>query len=64
MSAYAGWGMAMLHGLRSGTDTAVPWVRWLYVACGAAVAASIAVRVASRGQRAVVRPAQHLAMSR
>jgi methionine sulfoxide reductase heme-binding subunit len=42
--AYVGWGMAMLHGLNSGTDSSVGWVRWLYVACGAGVLASVAVR--------------------
>lgn len=44
--AYLGWGLAMAHGFRSGTDTTVGWVRWLYVACGVGVFASLAVRVA------------------
>jgi len=43
--AYVGWGMAMLHGLNSGTDTSVHWVRLLYLACGIAVIGSVAVRV-------------------
>ena len=43
--AYVGWGMAMVHGLKSGTDTSVHWVRLLYLACGIAVIASVAVRV-------------------
>jgi methionine sulfoxide reductase heme-binding subunit len=43
--AYAAWGLALLHGLKSGSDTAVPWVRWLYLACGIAVIGSIAVRI-------------------
>jgi hypothetical protein len=42
--AYAGWAMAMLHGLRSGTDSGVQWVRWLYVLCLLAVAGSVAAR--------------------
>jgi len=43
-TAYAGWALAMLHGLRSGTDTHLAWVRWIYRACLAAVAGSVAVR--------------------
>jgi hypothetical protein len=43
-AAYAGWALAMLHGLRSGTDTNLPWVRWIYLGCLAAVAGSVAVR--------------------
>ena len=44
--AYVGWGMAMLHGLKSGTDSGVGWVR-----CSTSVAASpscgsLAVRIA------------------
>jgi sulfoxide reductase heme-binding subunit YedZ len=42
--AYVGWGLAMLHGLKSGTDSGVGWVRWLYVACATSVAASVAAR--------------------
>ncbi len=44
--AYVGWGMAMLHGVKSGTDTALGWVQLLYIACGAGVFASIGVRIA------------------
>jgi sulfoxide reductase heme-binding subunit YedZ len=44
--AYVGWGLAMLHGFNSGTDSGVSWVRGLYVACGLAVAAAVSVRVA------------------
>lgn len=43
-TAYAGWALAMLHGLRAGTDTTLPWVRWIYLACLAAVVGSVAVR--------------------
>ena len=42
--AYLGWAMAMLHGLESGTDSSLGWVRWLYVVCGCAVAVSAAIR--------------------
>ena len=43
-AAYAGWAMAMLHGLRSGTDSGLSWVRWLYLLCLLAVCASVAAR--------------------
>jgi len=43
--AYLGWLSAILHGLTSGTDTSVGWVRLTYLACGTAVVASVAVRV-------------------
>ncbi|MDP9117284.1 MAG: ferric reductase [Actinomycetota bacterium] len=45
-TAYLGWASAMLHGLNAGTDSSVPWVRLLYVACGAAVAGALAFRMA------------------
>ena len=44
-AAYASWALAMLHGLRSGTDTGVAWVRWLYVCCAAAVIGCATVRL-------------------
>lgn len=43
--AYLGWAMAMLHGLRSGTDSSVRWVSWLYIGCGVAVIGSLAMRI-------------------
>ncbi|WP_375497270.1 hypothetical protein [uncultured Jatrophihabitans sp.] len=45
--SYAGWGLAMLHGFTSGTDSLVGWVRLIYIVCGAAVLVSVAIRVAS-----------------
>lgn len=51
--AYVGWAMAMLHGLESGTDTSVGWVRLLYFACGAAVFGSVAARVSIESKRMV-----------
>lgn len=42
---YLGWALAMVHGFASGTDTAIPWVRWLYLLSGAAVAGSVAARL-------------------
>ncbi|MDT4892748.1 MAG: hypothetical protein QOE97_1783 [Pseudonocardiales bacterium] len=44
-AAYAGWGLALLHGLRSGTDSGVGWVRWLYLACLVVVAGCVTARV-------------------
>jgi len=44
--AYAGWGLALLHGFNSGTDSGVSWVRELYIACAAGVAAAVSARVA------------------
>ena len=43
--AYLGWGLAMLHGLRTGTDSGVGWVRLLYIVCGIGVAAAVTLRV-------------------
>ena len=43
--AYASWALAMLHGLRSGTDTGIAWVRWLYIGCAAGVVGCVAVRL-------------------
>jgi hypothetical protein len=45
-AAYAGWAMAILHGLRSGTDSSLAWVRLLYLACLLAVVGSVVTRVA------------------
>ena len=49
--AYAGWFAAMLHGLNSGTDTSVPWVRLLYVVCGAGVIGAVATRAITEPKR-------------
>jgi hypothetical protein len=45
---YAGWAIAMVHGFASGTDSAVTWVRLLYVACAVAVATSVVARLTGR----------------
>lgn len=63
-AAYTGWAMAMLHGIRSGSDTSVSWVRWLYAACFAAVVAAVAARVLAPPVKATVRPARNLAVTR
>lgn len=59
---YVGWGMAVLHGYTSGTDSSVGWVRLLYVACVMAVVGSLAYRIAwlpnrQGGDRFAGRPA-------
>lgn len=43
--AYAGWAMALLHGVRAGTDSGQGWVRMLYLACLLAVLGSAATRL-------------------
>ena len=55
--AYAGWAMAMLHGLKSGTDSSVGWVRLIYIACGVGVIGSVAVRVGLERRPDLVRGA-------
>ncbi len=47
-TAYAGWAMAMLHGLKSGTDTGVSWVRLIYLGCALAVTAAVLLRLSGR----------------
>ena len=42
---YLGWGLGMLHGFTSGTDSHVGWVRLIYVLSLAVVGASVAARV-------------------
>jgi sulfoxide reductase heme-binding subunit YedZ len=44
-SAYAGWAVALLHGFLAGTDSSLPWIRLLYLACLAVVPAALAVRL-------------------
>jgi hypothetical protein len=43
--AYAGWGMAMWHGFFTGTDSDLPWVRGLYLACLLSVVSAVAIRL-------------------
>ncbi len=46
--SYVGWGMAMLHGFKSGTDSSLGWVRLIYIVCGVAVLGSVAYRLISK----------------
>jgi sulfoxide reductase heme-binding subunit YedZ len=43
--AYAGWAVALVHGFAAGTDSAIGWVRAIYVACIAAVVGALAARL-------------------
>jgi sulfoxide reductase heme-binding subunit YedZ len=50
LSAYAAWGLAMLHGLLAGTDTGLTWALALYLGCGALVAGAVALRLSVRAR--------------
>lgn len=50
--AYLAWGMAMVHGLLTGTDLSSPWVRGLAAGCVAAVGMAVTYRIeAARASR-------------
>jgi hypothetical protein len=49
--AYAGWLSAIVHGLTSGTDSQVTWVRVLYLGCLIAVLAAVAARIGQARRR-------------
>jgi hypothetical protein len=53
--AYVGWGAAMLHGFTSGTDSAVPWVRDLFLGCLAVVLGAVGIRLARTAKPAALR---------
>jgi sulfoxide reductase heme-binding subunit YedZ len=44
---YAAWPVAVLHGLGTGSDIRQSWMTVVYLACGAAVAAAVVVRIAT-----------------
>jgi hypothetical protein len=46
--SYLGWGSAILHGFLAGTDSALGWVRVVYVCCLAAVVAALGTRLLTR----------------
>ncbi|MEO6471975.1 MAG: hypothetical protein ABIR57_08670 [Aeromicrobium sp.] len=57
LSAYAGWALAMGHGIFAGTDTGASWATAVYAACGATVLAAVITRlVAERNHRATPLP--------
>lgn len=43
-TGYAAWFAALLHGFAAGTDSHIPWVRLLYVACLFSVTSTVAFR--------------------
>lgn len=45
LAAYPAWGVALLHGVGIGTDTAATPVTWVYVGCAGLVAAALAHRL-------------------
>ena len=47
---YGSWGLAMLHGWTSGSDTPAPWVRVIYLVCGLAGAGALAWRLLDRSR--------------
>jgi sulfoxide reductase heme-binding subunit YedZ len=51
-TSYAMWPLAMLHGFTAGSDAAAPWMLAIDFVCLAAVAASLAWRVAVEPPRA------------
>jgi sulfoxide reductase heme-binding subunit YedZ len=46
--AYGAWGIALVHGFMSGTDSSLTWVRLLYVACLVAGVVAISTRLMSK----------------
>lgn len=50
VTAYAGWVLSMAHGILAGTDTRTPWGALVYLACGAAVALAVGLRVHAEQQ--------------
>jgi sulfoxide reductase heme-binding subunit YedZ len=56
--AYGAWGLAILHGYTSGTDSHVGWVIALYLICLVSVAGALCARLAGLANR--VEPARDL----
>ncbi|XBB69514.1 iron reductase [Nocardioides sp. WV_118_6] len=50
LTAYAAWGLAMLHGVLAGTDTGLTWALALYLGCCALVAGAVAVRLTGQAR--------------
>lgn len=45
--AYAGWPLALLHGIGSGSDLGAPWMLVIQAGCAAAVSAALLWRIAA-----------------
>jgi sulfoxide reductase heme-binding subunit YedZ len=57
VTAYAAWGLAVLHGVVIGTDTDTGWARSIYVGCGLVVMLAVVLRTATpRRRQAEARP--------
>lgn len=50
LSAYAGWALAMAHGIFAGTDTGAWWSTAIYAVCGIGVAAAVVVRLTAESR--------------
>jgi sulfoxide reductase heme-binding subunit YedZ len=61
--AYASWPVAVLHGLGTGSDTKMAWMLALTLACVAAVAAAILVRIARAQDEAAGRRGAAIALT-
>jgi sulfoxide reductase heme-binding subunit YedZ len=48
VAAYAGWALAMGHGILAGTDTGTIWSTAIYVVCAIAVLMAVATRLRAR----------------
>ena len=57
-AAYAAWPIAVVHGVRLGSDMTSPIVRWLVVGCIAAVLMAAAARIVGAQQRPLQVPAR------
>lgn len=57
-AAYAAWPIALVHGVRLGSDMTSPVVRWLVVGCIAAVVLAAAIRVVGTQSRPLQVPAR------
>ncbi|MFT4265582.1 MAG: ferric reductase [Nocardioides sp.] len=62
LTAYAGWGLSMAHGIFTGTDTATWWAIATYAACGLLVTASVLARLGVRRRR-LLDPRGHLVLN-
>ena len=55
LAAYPAWGVALLHGVGIGTDTAATPVTWAYAGCAALVAAAATHRLVTSARHRVAR---------
>lgn len=53
VSTYLSWPVSLVHGIGIGTDTALPWVQWVYAGCAGLVVMAVVLRIT--GQNATPR---------